>query len=219
MLINLLFYRYERWENARIAQNLSNLNVLAWNGLFLAVKPEFTNKGYASIFFVDFLNIMAQLSKNPSKNLNKRPLRKRSENIKNNKTVKELKIPKFLHIFSLLSRHALPTNTQTTQTFSKTSNTPKGGEVKQKKNKLPILIILSHQQRSSNFYRNNGCFCASKVPFQTENHDKLFDVDVLAVDLFGSKRYGKIDSEWKHDCKDMCDSEYYNLNFNTNIAC
>ncbi|XP_076814982.1 uncharacterized protein LOC143461092 [Clavelina lepadiformis] len=209
--------KYEAWENTHVAQSLSRTRIPLWNGLFCAISPDYSSKGVGSTVYKEAIRIMAKfwLRQQKAKIVNKkegRTMKKSEEDQKEtswSKFLVKFLSSKSLHRYTLLNHRALPTGAMVQKLTEKQNETTVNSTAQESPIKrqtpstpelarvppAPLVVAVSHSDRSANFHELNGFHSVARIPFHDPaNGIHQFYCHVLVLDPFKTGKTDQLNS-------------------------
>nr|CAB3262561.1 uncharacterized protein LOC100180340 [Phallusia mammillata] len=193
--------RYEAWENKHVTQKLSGTRLPMWNGLFCAIAPEHSSKGFGSMVYKGAIKIMAKHWRETQSKA-QRVISKSEDTwtenpMQNDEGFMSRFGTKILHGFSLLNHRRLPTGIALAQKKEQPRSAPSDNICK---SAVPLVGAISHSDRAANFHAANGFHQMSRIPYYDEvDHVTPFYVHVLVLDPFKTGRLDELNNALKTD--------------------
>jgi len=188
--------RYEAWENRNLGEKLTRARIPVWNGLFCAIHPEYSCRGLGGLVYNEAISIIGNMWLEKQAALKTAEDKKASKQITNSITAK--------------IRNRICLNHQQDKSLSnnnhKNTASKRDFYLNPKNNNLssmlgnsssPLIIAVSHSERSASFHKKNGFHAVARLPFcdSDENDTSAceplnpqFYVHVLVLDPFRSGR-------------------------------
>jgi len=153
--------RYENWENDLLEQPVRSCRLPMWNAIFCAISPEYTNLGICSMLYESAISIMANYwIASPELRLctadEKSSLKQRLSH------VIELPVNKSCDFSE----------------FNFTAGIDKSASA-------PLVLAISHSERSAKFHKSNGFFSIKLIPY----HDVIDDVTPFSVHILAHEPF------------------------------
>jgi len=186
--------RYENWENKLLEKPVKNCGLPMWNAIFCAISPEYTNMGICSMLYESAIAIMADYwltsyFKPPtSATLTLANIQGRRKSFGNiEKNFRNFRTKGGRRLSETLER---PVNRKVN--LAKYNNVVSNTD---QDIVAPLVLAVSHSDRSASFHKSNGFSSMQLIPFYDEVDDVTpFYVHILAHEPFRTGNLPRFDA-------------------------